>query len=270
MDIMDYLHWRSDLTFDERPYNELDAVAFCALGYEILDEVFKEKKMMTLDEVAEQFFMMNDETALKKRLSVSARSYEILKAFLTTLLAIVTLVSFMFLALICLFPQTMMELTYDMGMETSSIYFAEDAYRRTDDVGYIAYATEVAILDDNNDKIIKCGEKLIKDEGFKDFCRKRDEEVQVSTSYEQYVYGQICVAMYENGKKDEAIDRAFALIGEAFPRNNAVLALIVATNRAQDMQSLEKIKGKMNELQEKVLDDAAKAEIGNVLTQLEK
>ena len=84
MDILDYLHWRSDLTFDERPYNELDAVAFCALGYEILDEVFKEKKMMTLDEVAEQFFMMNDETALKKRLSVSSRSYEILKAMRNT------------------------------------------------------------------------------------------------------------------------------------------------------------------------------------------
>ncbi len=84
MDILDYLHWRSDLTFDERPYNELDAVAFCALGYEILDEVFKDKKMMTLDEVAEQFFMMHDETALKKRLSVSARSYEILKAMRNT------------------------------------------------------------------------------------------------------------------------------------------------------------------------------------------
>ena len=80
MDIMDYLHWRSDLTFDERPYNELDAVAFCALGYEILDEVFKDKKMMTLDEVAELFFATHDETVLKKRLSVSSRSYEVLKA----------------------------------------------------------------------------------------------------------------------------------------------------------------------------------------------
>lgn len=84
MDIMDYLHWRSDLTFDERPYNELDAVAFCALGYEILDDVFKEKKMMTLDEVAEQFFAIHDETVLKKRLSVSSRSYEVLKAMRQT------------------------------------------------------------------------------------------------------------------------------------------------------------------------------------------
>ena len=80
MDIMDYLHWRSDLSFDERPYNELDAVAFCALGYEILDDVFKEKAVMTLDEVADLFFQMHDEMELKKRMSVSARSYEVLKA----------------------------------------------------------------------------------------------------------------------------------------------------------------------------------------------
>lgn len=192
----------------------------------------------------------------------------IVRSILSTLLAILILVSVMFLALIAIFPQTMMQLTYDMGMESSSIYFAEDAYRRTDDVGYIAYATEVAILDDNNDKIIKCGEKLIKDEAFAEYCRKQDEKVQVSTSYEQYVYGQICVAMYENGKTDEAIDRAFALIGNTFPHNNAVLALIVAANRAEDTQSVEVIKGKMNELQEKELDDAAKAEIGDVLARL--
>ena len=194
----------------------------------------------------------------------------ILRTFLTTLLSIFILLSFMFLMLIAAFPQTMMKLTYDMGMESSCIYFAEDAYKRTDDVGYIAYATEVAILDDNNDKIIKCGEKLIKDKEFATYCQKKDGQVQVDTSYEQYVYGQICVAMYEKGKKDEAIDRAFALIGNAFPRNNAVLALIVAANRAQDTQSVNVIKGKMNELQGKELDDAAKAEIEKVLTQLEK
>lgn len=80
MDIMDYLHWRSDLSFDERPYNELDALVFCALGYEILDDVFLKKGVMTLDEAAEQFFSMNDESSLKKRLSVTSRSYEVLRA----------------------------------------------------------------------------------------------------------------------------------------------------------------------------------------------
>lgn len=194
----------------------------------------------------------------------------ILRAFLTTLLSIAVLVVFMFTALVCLFPQTMMVLTYDLGMEKSSIHFAESAYKRTDDVGYIAYATEVAISDGNVDKIIYCGEKLIRDEDFDEYCRKKDETLQVSTSYEQYVYGQVCVAMYENGEKDEAITRAFELIGKDFPYNNAVLALIVAANRADDGASVEMIKGKMNELQGELLDDDAKAYLGEVLTRLEK
>ena len=194
----------------------------------------------------------------------------ILRAFLSTLLAIIILVSFMFLALIAAFPQTMMELTYNIGMESSSIYFAEDAYKRTDDVGYIAYATEVAILDDNNSKIIACGEKFIKDKDFDEYCLKKDEEIQVETSYKQYVYGQVCVAMYEKDKKDEAIARAFELMGNTFPRNNAVVALIVAANNAQDVASLDMIKGKMNDMQKNGLDDASKAYIGEILARLEK
>ena len=193
----------------------------------------------------------------------------ILRAFLSTLLAIVILLSFMFLALIAIFPQTMMEITYNMGMESSSIYFAEDAYKRTDDVGYIAYATEVAILDDNTGKIIKCGEKFINDAGFEDYCVKKDEEVDVETSYKQYVYGKVCVAMYEKGKKEEAVARAFELIGKTFPHNNAVVALIVTANRAQDVATLDMIKGKMNELQNE-LDDDAKTYVGEILALLEK
>lgn len=194
----------------------------------------------------------------------------ILRVIWTTLLSIAILVVFMFMALICLFPQTMMVLTYDLGMEKSSVYFAESAYKRTDDVGYIAYATEVAISDGNTDKIIYCGEKLICDEDFDVYCRKKDDALQLGTSYEQYVYGQICVAMYENGEKGEALTRAFELIGNDFPYNNAVLALFVTANRAGDETFVETIKGKMKELQKTLLDDDAKAYLEEVLTQLNK
>lgn len=194
----------------------------------------------------------------------------ILRVIWTTLLSIAILVVFMFMTLICLFPQTMMVLTYDLGMEKSSIRFAESAYKRTDDVGYIAYATEVAISDGNTDKIIYCGEKLICDEDFDEFCRKKDDVLQLGTSYEQYVYGQICAAMYENGEKDEALVRAFELIGNDFPHNNAVLALLVTANRAEDEPFVETIMGKMKELQKTLLDDDAKAYLGEVLTQLSK
>ena len=84
MGILDYLYWRSDLSFDERPYNEVDSLLFCALGYELLDEIFEKEAVLTIDEVAERFFANHDEEDLKKRLSVSARSYQVLKAMWNT------------------------------------------------------------------------------------------------------------------------------------------------------------------------------------------
>ena len=73
----------------------------------------------------------------------------ILRAFLSTLAAFAILLLFMFAALTLVYPQTMMELTYSMGMESSSIHFAEQSYKRSNDVYYIAYATEVAIGEEN-------------------------------------------------------------------------------------------------------------------------
>jgi len=84
MDILDYIHWRSDLTFDERPFNEVDSLVFCALGYECLDNVFQTDEVLKLNEVAERFFALHDEEDLKKRLSVSMRSYQVLKAMAHT------------------------------------------------------------------------------------------------------------------------------------------------------------------------------------------
>ena len=86
----------------------------------------------------------------------------ILRAFFSTLLSIFALLIFMIAAMVVIYPQTMMQLTYDLGMESSSIYFAETSYKRTHEVYYIAYATEVAIGDEDNGKIVSCGEKLIK------------------------------------------------------------------------------------------------------------
>ena len=80
MDILDYIHWRGDLSFDERAYNEVDSLTFCALSYEILSDIFVDKTEMTLDEAASLFFAKHDEDDLKRRFTATSRSYEILKA----------------------------------------------------------------------------------------------------------------------------------------------------------------------------------------------
>ena len=175
----------------------------------------------------------------------------ILRAFFTTLASIAILFLFMLTALVCVYPQTMMKLTYNLGMEKASIWFAEISYDRSDNVYYIAYATEVAIGQQDYAKIDDCGEMLIKDEGFTSFCEDKTS-AEMELAYEQYLYGQVCIAKYERANAAEAVDRAFALTGNAFPKNNAVVAVLITALQKGDTETVELIKGKMIAMQDKV------------------
>lgn len=178
----------------------------------------------------------------------------ILRSFLSTLAAVAVLFVFMVVALVGFYPSTMMELTYDLGMDSASVHFAERAYKESDDIYYIAYATEVAIGDKNYGKINSCGEKFIADEAFAEYCAEKNEAMSegVSGSYEQYVYGQVCMAKYVRGEKTGAVDRAFELLGTGFPVNNAAVAVLLKAMQTGDTETVGLIKGKMEERQESV------------------
>ena len=97
----------------------------------------------------------------------------ILRAALSSLAAVATLIGIMIFALCYLFPATMMNLTYDMGMDNASITCAKRSYHRTDEIYYIAFATEVAIVAENDAQIADCGKRLVEDNGqaFQEYCQ---------------------------------------------------------------------------------------------------
>ncbi len=164
----------------------------------------------------------------------------ILRAVLSTLAAIGILLVFMFSALCVVFPSTMMEMTYDLGMESASIHFAERAYKESDEIYYIAYATEVAIEQDKEGKVVVCGEKFIGDENFNAFCEEKGE------AYEQFIYGQVCVSKYRQGEKEQAFALAVQAVDSGrFPQNNALVALLVASFEGQDAETVAKIREKL-------------------------
>ncbi|MBQ3020140.1 MAG: hypothetical protein IJD77_06115 [Clostridia bacterium] len=175
----------------------------------------------------------------------------ILRAFLNTLAAIGILILFLFAALCTFYPSTMMKLTYDLGMESASIHFAERAYKDSDDIYYIAYATEVAIGEGKDGKIDTCGERFIEDDEFHAYCLEKDEELggSVNGTYEQYVCGQVCIAKYCRGEKEEAVECAFEWKGESFQQNNAVVAVLITALQAGDSATAQMIKGKMEQMQ---------------------
>ena len=184
----------------------------------------------------------------------------ILRVFLTTLASVAILFLFMLTALVCVYPQTMMKLTYDLGMEKASVWFAEVSYDRSDDVYYIAYATEVAIDQQDYEKIESCGVQLIADADFEAFCADKNgaQSVEGDMTYAQYVYGQVCVAKYACGQAKEAVDLAFEKTGEnVFPKNNAVVAVLFAALNGNDGETVAMIREKMNKQTQMSTEDKA-------------
>lgn len=169
----------------------------------------------------------------------------ILRAAVSTLAAIAALLALMFLALCFIFPSTLMNITYDLGMDGASIHYAKRAYSYTGEVAYIAFATEVAIGLDDYAQIETCGEELIDDENFDGYCQEKNALIASDGGYGQYVFGQICVAKYNQGEKKDAIEKAFALVGNGFPKNNAVAAVLLTAISADDTQTVQEVKEKM-------------------------
>ena len=174
----------------------------------------------------------------------------ILRAALSTLAAILILFAFMILSLTYIFPSTMMGITYDLGMDGASITCAKRAYARADEVYYIGFATEVAILADDFEEIDECGSKLIKNERFAAYCEEKNGELgsEINGSYGQYVYGQVSIAKYRLGKTTAAVETAFEGVGSSFPKNNAVVALLFTVKAENDGETLNRIQAKMNEM----------------------
>ena len=88
----------------------------------------------------------------------------IARAALSTVAAILLLCAMMIATLCLAFPQTVMKLTYDLGMDGASVKFATIAYERSENnVYYIAYATEVAIGAEDYENVRSCGKTFVQD-----------------------------------------------------------------------------------------------------------
>ena len=57
--IMDYLDWRGDITFEQSPFNEVDNVILAQLAYVNFRDIIpspEEKRSITLKEASQMFF----------------------------------------------------------------------------------------------------------------------------------------------------------------------------------------------------------------------
>ena len=138
----------------------------------------------------------------------------IARAAVSTLAAISILIAVLFGILALAFPQTMMDLTYSLGMDKACVNYALTSYARFDAIEYIAKGADTALAARMYDKADECLEYLVADEDFDQFCAKKNVDVAGSLSeadYRGYYLRQLCVAKYHAGKTTAAIDRAVRL-----------------------------------------------------------
>lgn len=67
--IMDYLDWRGDITFEQSPFNEVDNVILAQLAYVNFRDIIpspEEKRSITLKEASQMFFDMYTENELSR------------------------------------------------------------------------------------------------------------------------------------------------------------------------------------------------------------
>ena len=84
MNILDYIKWRSDLTFEERDLNEIDSLIFTILSYENFEEILPLNTSRSISECAQLFFSIYEEKDLRTRKTLTNRSYEVLKHIANT------------------------------------------------------------------------------------------------------------------------------------------------------------------------------------------
>ncbi len=192
----------------------------------------------------------------------------ILKAVLSTLAAIAILCTALALLLVYLYPATVMQLSYDLGMDEASIQHANTAYERSGEkeIYYIAFATEVAIGLNDSESIETYADKLIQNSNFKAYCAEKDKTSNVAGEYAQYYYGKLYLAKYNNGRIQEAIDGAFDTLEGGFPANNAVGVVLLAAINHSDVNSIQQISEKLSaaSIDEAALTDAEKTYLGQV------
>ena len=201
----------------------------------------------------------------------------ILRSILTTLLSIIVMFGIMLGALCWLFPSAMTKITHDLGMDKASLRYATRTYKRTGDVTYAAFAFDSAISLKELVEIEENGLLFIADDEFLSYCKLLDKEIatnsetvkenqRITMPYEQYVYGQVTMAQYLQGKKADAIATALASIQNRFPRNNAAALLYITASKGGDTEIAVTLKTKMQELRVSELTEEDRAYLEDILS----
>ena len=175
------------------------------------------------------------------------------KTVVSTLIATLVLLTAMFGILSLFFPQTMMKITYSMGMDKASVDFSATAYERFGVVDYAAYGADVALLSNLHTQAEDCLERLLADEEFESYCEKKNEALtgeNRNTTMQAYYRRQLCLSIFWQGDGERAVSRSLELMGDSFAEGNPLIEVIryARLSGSDGEATIRNAYGKMSEI----------------------
>jgi len=184
-----------------------------------------------------------------------------IKAIINTLVGIFAAAVITWAVVTLAFPSSLVTPTANMGWTKVSAWYAASSYVRTKDLDDLALAVDmsinvvatkkakiaqgenVTISEDDYKQVVKYCSILVRQEGFEEFCKERDEsastEASTSAGAKDYYYTSLTEAYYNTGYKRESLARALIALQESsngLDGTNAMTLLVSQAVEAQDVE----------------------------------
>ena len=127
-------------------------------------------------------------------------------------------------------PGIMVTITENLGLEGACASYSISVYERSGDIDDLAVAVERCYTVGDYENAASYGSKLLSDDGFEDYCARRDNEI--TSDYigdtDQYLIGIVAESLYRLGdadSKSKALNLVSAAANNEFRTNSAIVYL---------------------------------------------
>ena len=124
-------------------------------------------------------------------------------------------------------PGIMVTITENLGLEGACASYSISVYERSGDIDDLAVAVERCYNVGDYENAASYGSELLSDEGFDDYCAKRDNEI--TSDYigdtDQYLIGIVAESLYRTNQKENALNLVSAAANNEFRTNSAIVYL---------------------------------------------
>lgn len=186
---------------------------------------------------------------------------------LATFLLLFSLVSF-------ISPKSMGNVTARMGLKKMSLSYSEAEYYRTDSISSLGTLVKRSIEYDDESRIIKFSEKFTNRYAFKEYCKKEDAKSGGKNicSFENYVYGNYSVALYEKNRVEDAFLIAKTPLTKSYPASNSLTFLFLECIKEKDANTLKNCVDFLNTLKDEInlYEDITEADKLSYIENIEK